>query len=119
MEQKATSYIVTIANNAALSEAFNMSDFVLGTVIVSGVWTDANLGFKVCDTAGGTFVIACDKTGSPIQISGITTDASKSYAIPTELWPNMWVKLWSKSTTAATITDTNQGAARTLTVVLK
>lgn len=118
-EQKANSINLTIANGAAISGAFNMSDHLLGLVIVPAEWTDANIGFKVCDVSGGTFVIACDKTGSPIQIAGITTNASKAYAIPTELFPGMWVKLWSKSTTAATTTDTNQGAARSLVVILK
>ena len=119
MEQKAASYDLTIANNEALSEAFNVSDFVLGMVVVSDTWTDANIGFLICNTASGTFVIACKEDGTPIQISGITTNASKAYRIPIELAPGMWVKLWSKSTTAATTTNTNQGGARTLKVILK
>lgn len=119
MEQNPASYPLTIANNEAVSDAFNMTDFTLGTVIVPGTWTDANIGFKICNSSGGTFVIACDDTGVPIQISGVTTNASKAYAIPTKLFPNMWVKLWSKNTTAATTTDNNQGGARSLVVILK
>jgi hypothetical protein len=119
MEQRANSINLTIANNAALSEAFFMGDCLNGIVIVPSTWTDANIGFYICDTSGGTFVPACDKTGVPIQISGVTTNASKGYQIPFEMFAGMWVKLWSKNTTAATATDNNQGGARAMTVILK
>lgn len=118
-DQTSRSYNVTIANGAAISEAIDVRECVGGFVIVPGAWTDANIGFQVCDTSSGTFVALKDKTGSPLQIASITTNASFAYAIPTEAFPAMFVKLWSKSTTAATTTDTNQGAARSLTVILK
>jgi hypothetical protein len=110
---------LTIASGAAVSQAFPLMDFIGGKIIVPSEWTDANIGFKVCDSQDGTFVIACKDDGTPIQISGVTTNASKAYKIPNELFPAHHVKLWSKSTTAATTTDTNQGAARSLTVMLK
>jgi hypothetical protein len=110
---------LTIANNAALSEAFDMSDYCMGTVIVSGTWTAANIGFKICDTLGGTYVIANDKTGVPIQISGVQTGEADGYAIPIEMFANKFVKLWSKNSTAATRTDINQAGARAMKVILK
>jgi hypothetical protein len=118
-EQKAASYNLTIANGAAVSTAFNTSDFIGGIVIIPTSWTDANMGFKVCDTEGGTFVALKDDDGAPVQIAAITTDAPFAYKIPNEIFPAMWVKLWSKSTTAATVTDTNQSGDITITVMLK
>lgn len=110
---------VTIAESAALSGAFDMRRYIGGHVIIPSTWTAANIGFQVCDTVDGTYVIAKDKTGSPIQISTVPTGQACSLAIPTELFPVAFVKLWSKSSTAATETDTNQAGARALKVVLK
>lgn len=110
---------LTIANGTAISDAYDFRRYIGGHVVVPGTWTAANIGFKVCDTVDGTYVIACDKTGAPIQISSVATGASKSYKIPDELFPAAFVKLWSKDTTAATETDNNQAGARALKVVLK
>lgn len=110
---------LTIAINTALSEAFDMSRYIGGLVFVDGTWTAGNIGFKVCDTVDGTYVIALDKSGVPIQISTVNTGRAGAYAIPTELFPAPFVKLWSKSATAATETDVNQAAARAMKVVLK
>lgn len=118
-EQPVNKIVLTIANGEALTAAFPMHEWVSGLVIVPAAWTDANIGFKICDTQSGTFVALKDETGSPVQISSITTNASYAYKIPTAIFPATWVKLWSKSTTAATVTDTNQGAERSLTVQLK
>lgn len=110
---------LTIANGAALSEAFDMQRYLNGLVYVPGTWTAGNIGFTVCDTATGTFSIALDKTGVPIQISTVNTGRAGWYAIPTELFPASFVKLWSKNATAATETDINQAGARAMKVMLK
>ena len=117
--RESTIKILTIANNEALTAEFDMTPFAGGLVIVPGTWTAANIGFKVSPTSGGTFVTLVDYLGSPVQVSGVATGTSKAYQMPDELFAAGFVKLWSKSTTIATETDTNQGGARTLTVVLK
>ncbi len=109
----------TIANNAAVSGVIDMRDFIGGIVIVDNSWSAANMGFKVCNTSDGTFVAVKDKDGTPLQIASITTDTSFAYCIPTELFPAMFVKLWSKSTTAATVTDVNQSGDAVVVVMLK
>lgn len=119
IDRNSQSETLTIASGAALSGVFDFRAFANGVVIVPGTWTDANLGFYVCDTVDGTFVPLVDDAGAPIQISGIATNKSKAYALPDQLFPCKFVKLWSKSTTAATETDTNQGAARSLVVMKK
>lgn len=111
---------VTILQNAALSDAFDMRGREGGMVEVPDGWTDANIGFKVCGTLGGTYVVAKDKTGVPIQISGVNTTTGAAYAIPVELYAAHYVKVWSKHKTAATETDVNQtGSAKTLKLMLK
>lgn len=110
---------VTIANNEAVSGAIDMRRFTGGMVVIPAAWTDANLGFKVSTEEAGTYTILKGATGTPIQISSITTNASFAYSLPTELAGALWVKLWSKNTTAATTTDNNQGGARSIGVYLK
>jgi hypothetical protein len=109
----------TIANGEAESEALNMGEMAGGYVHFPAAWTDANLGFKVSPTEDGDYVPLLDDLGSPLQISGIVTDESLAYALPDGLYSASYFKLWSKSTTIATQTDTNQGAERSLTIVLK
>lgn len=110
---------VTIANGAALSEAFDFSEFSGGHVITPDVWTAANIGFQVSATQSGTYTILRDKAGAPVQVSTVKTDGGRAYSMPDEVFGALWVKLWSKNTTAATETDTNQGGARTLGLTLK
>jgi hypothetical protein len=114
-----TPIAVTIGNGEALSETINMKDFSGGIVIIPSAWTDANLGFKVSPTPDGTFVILHSSVGVPVQIGEIVTNASYAYAIPEAIFAAGFMKLWSKNTTDATVTDTNQGAARNITVLLK
>lgn len=109
----------TIASGAAETGEISMTIYAGGIVITPAAWTAANIGFKVSATSGGTFAILRDYLGAPVQISGIKTDGIRAYQIPDEVFAAGYVKLWSKSTTAATETDTNQAAARSLTVVLK
>ena len=110
---------LSIANGAALSAAFDASRYINGIVIIPDGWTAANLGFKISDTLAGTYVVAKDKEGVPFQISTINTTTGAAYAIPIELFPAPFVKLWSKNTTAATETDANQTGAKALKVLLK
>lgn len=110
---------LTIANGEALSAAFDFRGWSGGMVIVPSAWTAANIGFQVCDEEAGTFAIARDDDGAPLNISSILTNGSRAYELPPELFGAHYVKLWSKSATDATETGVNQGADRALTVMLK
>jgi len=110
---------LTIPSGTPLSDAFDMSDYRGGAVYVPGTWTAGNIGFKCSDTLTGTYDITLDKNGVPIQIGTISTGRAGWYAIPTELTPHEFVKLWSKSTLAAIETDVNQSAQRAMKVALK
>lgn len=119
VQQPPTVIPLTIASGAAISGAFSLEHWLLGSVFVPDSWTDANVGFKVSDTESGTYLIAKDADGVPLQIGGINTTTGAAYAIPTSLFAFTWVKLWSKNTTDATETDNNQTGAKALKVVLK
>ena len=109
----------TIANGAAITEAIPVHEYAGGLVTIPAAWTAANLGFQVSDTEAGTYVKVKDKAGDPVQVESITTNASFCYEIPPEIFGAHYLKLWSKSSTSATTTDTNQGAERSLIVLLK
>ncbi len=117
---------LTIANGAAVSDAFRYERAKHGALLTGTAWTAANIGFQACTTEDGTFRhIEHHDSGEPIQIENIAAGASGLTPVwiefPPELkdFPAVWLKLWSKSATAATETGVNQGAARTFTVVLK
>jgi hypothetical protein len=110
---------VTIANGAAISGAFFMGDHVAGFIHIPDSWTDANLGFKIAPTSDGTFVIAKDDVGVPVQITTINTTTGAAYRIPLSVYGAVYVKLWSKNTTAATATDNNQTGDKAITITLK
>ena len=104
---------LTIENGEALSEAFDMAIHAGATILMPAAWTAANIGFKVCARSDGTFLPLYDDSGSIVEVSAA---ASKAFAAPAELYGAAWVKLWSQNGSGS---DTNQGADRTITVLLK
>jgi hypothetical protein len=106
---------LTIANGAALSDAFDMTHFSMAIVTLPAAWTSAKIGFKVSTSSAGTFTPLYDHDGNIVQVGG-TPAASTSYEAPPELAAAFWVKLWSQDGSA---NDTNQGGARSITVTLK
>ena len=109
---------VRIAASAALTGVIDVRAYAGGTVIGSAAWTAANIGFQV-SSDGASWYILRDKSGAPVQIAAIETGTACAYDIPAEVFGAGYVKLWSKSATAATVTDANQAAARDLIVMLK
>lgn len=112
-------HALTIADGAATSAVVDFSLHAGGYVDIATSWTAANMGFYVCDTADGTFVILRDEAGNPVQISNILTTGARAYALPSQVFGCKFVKLWSKSSTSATETDTNQTGDATIRLVLK
>jgi hypothetical protein len=104
----------TIASGGNLSDAFDFRAYTMGLIHMPAAWTAASIGFKVCNTAGGTYLPLYDKNGSLVQIT--SPAASKAYALPAELAGAHFVKLWSQDGTGS---NSNQAAARTLVVDLK
>lgn len=110
---------IDIPNGGAISPPIDFRWFTAAIVTVPSAWTAANLGFQVCDTENGTYVILRDDAGTPIQISNILTTGSRAYRLPIEIFASGFIRLWSKSTTAATESDVNQAALRTMLIQLK
>ena len=103
---------MTIAST--LSDVLCLDGHAGGVIIMPATWTAASIGFKVCDTATGTFVPLYDSSGGLVQISSPT--ASNAYAMPDELYGCRYVKLWSQNGSG---TNTTQASSRSLTVMMK
>ena len=113
----AVSYQLTLQSTDAVTDAIDMRPYTTGFITIPTACTAANIGFKICETATGTFVTAKDSTGGVIEISTITTTDTYAYQIPTSMLGAFHVKLWSKNTSSEA--DVNQAADRTLVVHLK
>lgn len=105
---------LTIANGAAVSDAFDMQRHAGGTVLMPAAWTAASIGFQVAATEAGTYYKLYDADGNLVQI--VSPSASLAYAMPTELFGAAFVKLWSQDGSG---NNTNQGAERAPIVILK
>lgn len=114
IRRSSTSNSVTIASSGNLSSALEMSGASGGIIQMPAAWTAASIGFKVCNTVDGTYLPLYDQDGVLVQIDSPAVD--KAYTMPTELFGALYVKLWSQNGSG---TNTNQGAARTLTVTIK
>jgi hypothetical protein len=104
-----------IAINTAESNVISMADFSGGLLQTPAAWTAANVAFKVCSTPDGTFVPLRDQAAALVEISGVVANAAAAYPLPDELFGALYFKVWSETAGS----DTNQTAARALTVTLK
>jgi hypothetical protein len=111
---------VVIENGAAVSSDFEFGWAAGGAIVVgAAAWTAANIGFQFSNDRIN-WIIARDESGVALQISNVDTTNGRGYAIPEKAFGfGRFVRLWSKNTSSGTETDINQGAQRTLTVMLK
>ena len=107
----------TILNAAALSGVVSMADFAYGLVCLPAAWTAASIAFQVCDSFGGTFIPLRTSAGAIVEITSPATGAAAAYPLPAELLSCQYFKVWSAAAGAGT--DTNQGADRLITIMLK
>lgn len=108
---------VTIASGAAASSVFELGDYRIAAVIGPAAWTAADISFEV-DGGNGAYAKAVDSAGALIKITGVATAVSE-YMTPPEIADRICGKTAKiVSTNTASEADVNQGAARTLVVVL-
>ena len=105
---------LTIANGAAVSDAVNMTDYAGGQILMPAAWTAASIGFQIASSEGSTYYPFYASDATIVEIA--SPAASKAYQIPIEVFGCHWIKLWSQDGAGS---DTNQGAARTVTIQLK
>jgi hypothetical protein len=107
--------LLTIAEDAAISEEFEFSVYDKLIVHMPAAWTAASIGFQVSDASGGMFLPLYDDDGGLVQID--SPAVSKSYNAPAALAGAMFIKLWSQNGSGV---DTNQlSADRTMRINVK
>lgn len=118
---------VVIANGEALSDAVDLWQQTVGGIIMPSAWTAATLTFQghdgqgIFESTGGAGEPPADATGwkdiydaDGVELA-VTADASRFITIaPDAFRPVRWFRVRSGSSAAAV----NQGAARTLGLVL-
>lgn len=109
----------TIANGAAVSDAFDISklQMLCAAVLVPSAWTAADIGFEV-SIDGVTWVSLHDDEGNRIKITGVVTNASRLYIAPAKSWALgafPYVRIVSLNTSNGA--NINQGADRTVILV--
>ncbi len=104
-----------IAINTAKSSVISMADYSGGLLQTPAAWTAASIAFKVCDTPDGTFVPLRDQAANLVEITDVVANAAAAYPLPDELFGALYFKIWSETDGS----DTNQQAARALTITLK
>lgn len=111
-----TTYIAASGSESA--GPIDMRGFAGGMVKIPAAWTAADLAFKVCESAGGTYApLKDDDNDALIKITNIETAASYWYPIPDQVFSAPYVKLYSIDT--ADESAEVQASARDIYVALK
>lgn len=104
---------VTIATGTNAASLPTEGRALVGVQMPSA-WTAANLGFEVSFDGGATWVTAYDNTGNLLQ-AVVSTSRYVAFPVDSAIFAPL---LKVKSVTAANVA-TNQGGARTLTLVFR
>ena len=115
---------VTIASSAASSSAFEFNGQRVVGVIVPAEWTAADITFDVAiPTASGTFVKVVNRAGAAYKLTGVATSAAEYQLVSGDANQADIIITGPgagriTSTNTGSEADVNQGAARTLIVIL-
>lgn len=106
---------VTIANGASLSSEVDLGGYALTAIQMPTAWTAASLTFQAATASGGTFQDVYDDLGNEITVQAAASRCIGIDAVAGALAPLRFIKI--RSGTSAT--PVNQGADRTLILILK
>ena len=100
--------VATIANGENLSDAIPIKEARSGIIVVGSTMSGSSLSFQGCDTVNGTFLDI--ENGSSVPLAANITHAPIIVPIPSGAMTLNFLKIKSSS---------NEGAARSLTVIVK
>jgi len=102
---------VIIANGVALTDVIDLKQNIITAIQIPAAWTAANLTFQASSTRTGTFADVFDAAGN--ELTAVAA-ASRVIVDLLELSPIRFLKIRSGTTG----TPVNQGAERTLNLIL-
>ena len=105
----------TIANGEALSGEIDLGGYQIGAIQMPAAWTAANITFTAATATGGTFQSLYDDSGLEVTVTAAAAECIALSSNALNLAPLRFIKI--RSGTAAT--PVNQGAARTIQLILK
>ena len=113
---------VTIAINTAVSTAFEFNGQRVVGVVVPAAWTAGDITFDI-EYPSGTWVKVVNRAGAAYKLTGVATAASEYQLVSGDANQADIIIVGMGagrvvSTNTASEADVNQGAARTLVVVL-
>lgn len=110
---------VTIANNAAASNAFSFKGYRIAGIVKPATWTAADISFEVAaDDGSSTFVKVVNNDGAIVRITGVSTTVAEYMIVPEIGDAIVGNSAKVVSTNTASEADANQGGDRVLMVVL-
>ncbi len=110
-----TTKTVTIANGESLSGEVDLAGFKLAIIQMPAAWTAANLTFQVATATGGTFQNLYDDGGTEVSV---TAAVSRAISLDNNV-VNLAAARFIKIRSGTSGTPVAQGAARTITLILK
>lgn len=117
---KTLTHSPVIANGASASDAFDMREYLLGTITTpAALDATTRLGFSTCDTKTGTFVPVYAEVGTAAKTLltlEVGTGGAENHPLPKELAGAFYVKLLACTAAGVAV---NQTADRTFKVTLK
>ena len=105
----------TIANGASLSDELDLVNHRIVTIFMPAAWTAANLTFQVAAVTGGTFQDLYDDVGTEVVVTAAVSRAIGVDLVAGALASPRFIKIRSGTTG----TPVNQGAARSIVLILK
>ncbi len=105
---------VVIPNGASLSAAVNLGTKTLVGVVMPAEWTAANLTLQAAVAEAGTYNNVHDKAGTEFAI---TAAASRAITLASD--DLIGIGRWLKVRSGTSGVPVNQGADRTLKLILK
>jgi len=103
-----------ITNGASLSTAIDLGITRLSRIAMPASWTAANLTFQVSDD-GVTYRNLYDSAGTEVQVTAAASRSISLHSLYALFQDVRWLKIRSGTSAAAV----NQGAERTLSLVVR
>lgn len=111
-----TTITTTIANAASLSGEISLDAWTLEAIIIPAAWTTASLTFQAAEASGGTYNNIYDDGGNETTVAAAVDRYISLTGVDKEaLAAARWLKVRSGTSGSAV----NQGAERTIRLVLR
>jgi hypothetical protein len=111
-----TTITTTIANAASLSGEISLDSWTVEAIIMPAAWTTANLTFQAAEASGGTYNNLYNDGGNEVTV---TAAVDRYISLVGDDKDSLATARWLKIRSGTSGTAVNQGAERTIRLVLR